>query len=124
MFNLRHSSLRNAVERIFGVLKKRFRVLTHQLEYSFEIQVRLMMVICCLHNIVRLVSGDDWFDEEWEREHSNTGSQESLVRKTGDPVVRKEITRREARQARNLRDSIAEQMWSQYSKLKRRDRLE
>jgi hypothetical protein len=41
LFNLRHSSLRNAVERIFGVLKKRFKVLTYQLEYPgpFKTQV-------------------------------------------------------------------------------------
>ena len=39
LFNLRHSSLRNAVERIFGVTKKRFQVLTNQLEYPYEIQV-------------------------------------------------------------------------------------
>src|SRR5271170_6658583 len=79
LFNLRHSSLRNAIERIFGVLKKRFRVLTHQLEYSYEIQVRLMKVICCLHNIIRLTGGDDLFDERWAKSHADTILRNSLV---------------------------------------------
>ena len=39
LFNLRHAKLRNAIERIFGVLKKRFPVLTMAPEYPFESQV-------------------------------------------------------------------------------------
>ena len=52
LFNLRHSSLRNAIERIFGVLKKRFKILRQQGEYLYEIQVRLVKALCCLHNII------------------------------------------------------------------------
>jgi hypothetical protein len=40
LFNLRHSQLRNAIERIFGVLKKRFPILTTYPEYRFDAQVR------------------------------------------------------------------------------------
>src|SRR5437773_5181133 len=65
LFNLRHSSLRNAIERIFGVLKNRFKLLTRQLEHPFSIQVQLVNAICCLHNIIRQVGGDDILDEDW-----------------------------------------------------------
>ena len=40
LFNLRHSSLRNAIERIFGVLKKRFPILTDSTAYPYATQVR------------------------------------------------------------------------------------
>jgi hypothetical protein len=70
LYNLRHSSLRNAIERIFGVLKKRFPILKNQLEFPYNIQVRLIKVLCCIHNIIRLVDGDDIYDEEWEREQN------------------------------------------------------
>jgi len=107
LFNLRHSSLRNAIDRIFGVLTKRFQVLTHQLEYPYEIQVRLVIVICCLHNIIRLKGGDDLFDELWAKNHSDTSSEV-------EAVVRKGVTPAETRQAKSMRDKIAEQMWGQY----------
>ena len=38
LFNLRHASLRNVIERIFGVLKHQFHVLQLPLEYSMDIQ--------------------------------------------------------------------------------------
>ena len=52
LFNLRHSSLRNAIERIFGILKNRFKMLTQQLEFPFPVQVKLVKALCCLHNII------------------------------------------------------------------------
>src|SRR5436305_3641347 len=64
LFNLRHSSLRNAIERIFDVLKKRFKILRQQKKYFYEIQVRLIKALCCLHNIIRIVDGDDEIDKE------------------------------------------------------------
>ena len=39
LYNLRHAQQRNAVERIFGVLKKRFPVLNIQPEYPIKTQV-------------------------------------------------------------------------------------
>ena len=36
LFNLQHSSLRTTIERGFGVLKKRFRVLDAESFWSFE----------------------------------------------------------------------------------------
>src|SRR5437667_3072139 len=66
LFNLRHSSLRNAIERIFGILKNQFKMLTQQLEFPFPVQMKLVKALCCIHNIIRLIGGDDAFDEEWD----------------------------------------------------------
>ena len=113
LFNLRHSSLRNAIERIFGVLKKRFKVLTHQGEYPYKIQVRLIKVLCCLHNIIRIVGGDDWFDEQWIRDLKNADSSQSDL--SNEVMTSKAITAAQTKQANMMRDDIAEKMWSQYS---------
>jgi hypothetical protein len=45
LYNLRHSSLRKAIERIFGVLKKRFPIITVATEYSFDTQVMFLLYI-------------------------------------------------------------------------------
>jgi hypothetical protein len=82
---------RNTIERIFGVTKKRFQVLTHQLEYPYEIQVRLVKVIRCLHNIIRLTGGDDLFDELWAKSHTDTSLGRNS-RSEVEAVVRKAVT--------------------------------
>ena len=41
LFNLRHAQARNVIERIFGVLKKRFRILLIGPEYDITIQAQI-----------------------------------------------------------------------------------
>lgn len=52
LYNLRHASARNVVERIFGVLKCRFVILTHPPEYSMEIQARIPPALAAVHNFI------------------------------------------------------------------------
>ena len=40
------------IERIFGVLKRRFRILVCPPEYSMEIQARIPPALCALHNFI------------------------------------------------------------------------
>src|SRR5437667_4758184 len=108
LYNLQHSSLRNAIERIFGVLKKRF-------EFPYNVQVRLVKVLCCLHNIIRLVSGDDIYDKEWERDERLGNSECEEDDNELEPVRSKRVSARQYTTAQQMRDSIAEQMWIQYS---------
>jgi len=52
-FNLRHASARNVIERTFGVIKSRFRLLQEILLYS-PLKVTCIMNVCCaLHNLCR-----------------------------------------------------------------------
>jgi DDE superfamily endonuclease len=120
LYNLRHSSLRNAIERIFGVMKKRFKILTDQLEYSYKIQVRLVKVICCLHNIIRLKGGNDLFDKLWLESQAKAGmSTANGTDETEEEVICKAVTAAEMKQANALRDGIANAMWAQYIRYKR-----
>lgn len=41
------------VERIFGVLKRRFRILLVAPEYDMDIQARIPPALCALHNFIR-----------------------------------------------------------------------
>jgi DDE superfamily endonuclease len=115
LFNLRHSSLRNAIERIFGILKKRFKTLTQQLEFPFQIQVRLVKALCCIHNIIRQIGGDDVFDEEWDPQSTCTVDTTS-----NNNVARRAITITQANEAKAMRDDIAKRMWLSYSRNYRR----
>jgi len=43
LFNLRHSSLRVTVERAFGALKNRFRIIDNKPFHPFKTQVKLVL---------------------------------------------------------------------------------
>ncbi|KAK5785457.1 hypothetical protein PVK06_040046 [Gossypium arboreum] len=50
LFNLRHSSLRITIERLFGILKKRFRVLDAEPFWKFQTQVDIVLACYIIHN--------------------------------------------------------------------------
>ena len=52
LFNLRHVSACNVIERIFGVLKRRFRILLLAPEYTLHIQARIPAALCAIHNFI------------------------------------------------------------------------
>lgn len=101
LFNLRHSSLRTTVERAFGTLKNRFKVLMSRSYYPFPTQVRLVIACCILHNWILQNGGADRFvysEELWRQLYprSNRFRQD---------------TRTEQRQMTQLRDNIANRMF-------------
>jgi len=52
LFNLHHAMLRNVIERIFGVIKKQFRIIQLPPEYSSEIQSHIPPALCLVHNVI------------------------------------------------------------------------
>jgi hypothetical protein len=64
LFNLRHSSLRNAIERIFGILKRRFKILNTPPEYDLATQSKLVFGLTGLYNFIRIQEFSDVFEEE------------------------------------------------------------
>lgn len=59
-FNKRHSSLRNVIERCFGVLKARFPILRRMPHgLSLKTQKYIPVACCTLHNFIRLHDVDD-----------------------------------------------------------------
>ena len=53
-FNRVHSSLRNVIERTFGVTKKKWKILSTMPSYPFQIQVYIVIACIALHNYIRL----------------------------------------------------------------------
>ena len=59
LFNLRHSMLHTRVERAFGILKDRFKILTPHPFLPFKTQVRIVLACCILHNYIVGVDPND-----------------------------------------------------------------
>ncbi|KAJ0105800.1 hypothetical protein Patl1_19121 [Pistacia atlantica] len=70
LFNHRHSSLRNAIERTFGVLKKRFPIIGSGTESMYNIQtLKLIVSACCIvHNFLMGVDPDEGLIAEVDAE--------------------------------------------------------
>ncbi|SCZ97018.1 BZ3500_MvSof-1268-A1-R1_Chr4-2g06933 [Microbotryum saponariae] len=55
LFNLRHAQLRNVVERIFGVVQRKFPILTGSApEYNYKMQAMIPLLCAFLHNYVHI----------------------------------------------------------------------
>jgi len=62
LFNLRHSQCRNSIERIFGLVKRRFPILKTAPEYPFPSQIKLVLASTALYNIMRRHQQPQEFD--------------------------------------------------------------
>lgn len=65
LFNHRHSSVRNVVERTFGVFKKRFQFLCGPMQnFKMKRQVDFVIACCAVHNfIIETNPNDPYFPE-------------------------------------------------------------
>ena len=53
MFNHAHSRIRNVIERSFGVLKMKFRMLLNMPKFPTRKQARIIVACMALHNFIR-----------------------------------------------------------------------
>ncbi|KAL5550032.1 hypothetical protein UlMin_000208 [Ulmus minor] len=56
IFNYRHASLRNVIERTFGIWKNRFRILRRIPHYTLKKQRDIVIACVVLHNFFKLFS--------------------------------------------------------------------
>lgn len=110
LYNLRHASARNAIERIFGILKMCFVILTHPAEYDMAIQVRIPPAFCAVHNFIRIHDADEIDDFLPDIQDQNP--REFYGELAAGPAVRAEKERSEIKQ-----DNIAQAMWESYQDL-------
>ncbi|CAJ2650427.1 uncharacterized protein LOC123904698 [Trifolium pratense] len=74
LFNLRYASLRNVIERIFGVFKSRFTIFKSAPPFPFKAQAELVLACAALHNFLRKECRSDEFPVEPTDESSSSSS--------------------------------------------------
>jgi len=114
LFNLRHASARNVIERIFGALKKRFRILKLAPEYNMDMQARIPPALAAIHNFIfkhDTTEQEDFLDIP-DPTPGNPPSHEDLgILSQGAPNTA------EKTRAKERRDKIAQAMWDNYQAL-------
>ena len=108
LFNLRHASLRTAIERAFDVLKKRFSIIASTTEpnYCIDTQNEIILAYCILHNYLMGVDPDESPIAEVDEEvfHSHYERMAPTLREDDE----------DTRQGDIIRNSIALAMWQNY----------
>ncbi|VDC03190.1 unnamed protein product [Peniophora sp. CBMAI 1063] len=113
LFNLRHAQARNIIERMFGVLKKEFKMACEPSDYSIRTQCLIPSALMLLHNFFRI------YDPERHSDELRISTQDELAHAVdphGDnaPVATTAAAASEDARASARRDQIAQAMWRQY----------
>jgi hypothetical protein len=113
LFNLRHASARNVIERIFGVLKRRFRILLLAPEYNLDIQARIPTALCAIHNFIRTHDAEgESLSGTGDGPHHGNENHDDFDPDGVDPMVAAEMD------ADVRRDEIAQAMWEDYQRIR------
>ncbi|XP_077251490.1 uncharacterized protein LOC143890692 [Tasmannia lanceolata] len=113
LYNQRHSSARNVIERTFGVLKKRFSILNSAPMYSYSKQIDIVLACCCVHNHIRREMPDDSYIQDVDDELASLVAEEEEEEE--GPVPPPPMTRADdIREGRNIRTAIMNQMWNDF----------
>ena len=108
LYNMRHSSLRNVIERIYGVVKARFPILRDMPHgYTIETQSNIVLSAFLIHNFIRMHQEEvDDFDN-FEAEEEN-GGEPDLNNIEELPIEENN------NEAQVWRQSIADMMWADW----------
>jgi len=113
LFNLRHAQAQNVIERIFGVLKCRFRILLLVPEYTVYLQSRIPSALAALHNFIQIHD-----PAEKIRFASNDTYDSFSGVQAGDDFSSMHIEEEQNPTGFSLqRDRIADAMWHQYQQV-------
>lgn len=113
LFNLRHAQARNVIERIFGIIKKRWDILNHPPHFDMSVQARIPPACAALHNFILKHDPCDVDDLIVAHGEPETGGG---VEDFGT-LAQGHVTRQEKLRAEALRDRIAQEMWDSYEDL-------
>ncbi|XP_051117938.1 uncharacterized protein LOC127242440 isoform X2 [Andrographis paniculata] len=108
LFNHRHSSLYNAIQKSCSVLKERFPILKLAPQYAFHTQRDIVIAACVLHNYIRREERNDWL--------FNSIENRTLTESPGfdDPPDLQPPFSINEQMAASRRDSIAQAMWNDF----------
>ena len=123
LFNYRHSSLRMVIERSFGVLKARFRILSSMANYK-ESRQRLVVSACCeIHNFIRINNRRDEMFNSWEnldvnRDDVQVGNNGNSPESSASAERRhvREMSDATKRAMGEFRDDVTARMWEEHTR--------
>lgn len=98
---------------MFGVLKRRFRILTHPPEYDLGVQARIPPALCALHNFIMAHDADVAQEMEDALEYDPQPGMLTGNLALGPP------TAADKQYADKRREAIATEMWVSYQQLLR-----
>ncbi|KAL8126422.1 hypothetical protein AgCh_013639 [Apium graveolens] len=110
LFNLRHSSLRDVIDRIFGIFKSRFKIFKVAPPFPFQVQAELVFACAGLHNFLRKVCSSDEFSVKVEDDQS------SHIEEADNPELSMSSQQQQRTEAHTWRVKIANSMWEDRSR--------
>lgn len=112
LFNLRHAQARNAVERIFGIFKKRFAFMATGSKHKIKDQIKLILVCVCLHNFI--CANNKEHDYPDIQEAFSTTSSTTPSNRTQSQEYTLADNAEDRISIVELRNRIAQKMWDDY----------
>ncbi|GJY19462.1 ALP1-like protein [Tanacetum coccineum] len=109
MFNFMHSSVRNVIERAFGVLKARFHILKDIPNYPLRRQMLIPHACCALHNYIRMEDRVDKLFTMYGEDYLEVASENLNVVEEGIP-----INMTDNDEMAQVRDYIANSLWDHH----------
>ncbi|GKC02494.1 putative nuclease HARBI1 [Tanacetum coccineum] len=110
-FNRSHSSLRSAIERSFGILKKRWKILGKMPKYSVKNQLDIITAGFTLHNYIRNNDKEDTVFTTFEQHPDYMGGDE-LHDVRGLGANHDDISSGTSNEMKQIRNDIATSIWN------------
>ncbi|XP_048336945.2 uncharacterized protein LOC107403342 [Ziziphus jujuba] len=111
LFNYRHSSLRNVIERCFGVLKARFRILKMMPPYKQSRQPLIVIACCTLHNFIRKWAQNNVMFTQWEEEEQEIEDEEASTSGSNNSI---DLSDEAAIAMAAYQNQLSQVMWHDY----------
>ncbi|XP_010266890.1 PREDICTED: uncharacterized protein LOC104604295 isoform X2 [Nelumbo nucifera] len=111
LFNYTHSSLRNIIERRFGVLKGKFPILKNMPCYDLLLQRFIVMACFITYNFIRREACKDVHLNIWAEEQMVDNEDDEV---NGDGGHDGEHASSSNSQINLVRDQIANELWERY----------
>ena len=111
LYNLRHASARNVIERTFGLLKMRWAILGTSSFFRIRNQIRVINACCILHNFLRDRQRE--MDDIMLIDVDNQLNAAAIEHPEEPNMIRHVESTTEWN---NKRDTLANQMWADYQR--------
>jgi hypothetical protein len=110
LYNLRHARVRNVVERTFGIVKRKWKILrSSPPEYGLKTQIRIVYAICGLHTFLVLGGAEPSANADAELDSLTAPNRAFLE------AVRQQLaTRIGTKDSGEVRLQITNQIWPSY----------